>query len=162
MNMKVKVINVLIRSVFACIALCLTAQILIITRGFLNRILWDRFLINFIVAYPAACILGMTVPAADFGKWTCKKLSVRPGISYKIVMSLVSNLIFTVILSTIMTFLNMVILNGQNLSAVIPGIRQNFIPMWLASSLIALLIDKPVGKLTVILAGIHLREKSEA
>ena len=153
MNTRTKIINVLIRSVFACIALCLTAQLLIIVRGVMDRILWDRFLINYCVAYPAACILGMTVPAADFGKWVCKKLNVYPGIGYRIVMSLASNLIFTAILSTIMTFLNTVILNGQNLSAVIPGIIQNFIPMWLASGLVAMLIDTPVRKLTVLLAG---------
>ena len=161
MNTKTKLINTLVRCVFTCIALCLTAQLLIIARGFLDRILWDRFLINFCVAYPVACILGMTIPAVSFGMWVCGKLSLKPGILYGIVMALAINLIYTAILSTVMTFLNTVILNGESISVVLPGVVQNFVPMWLASTLVSMIVEKPVGKLTELLAGEAKKSGSE-
>ena len=153
MSKKTKLINILVRCVFTCTTLCLTAQLLIIARGFLDRILWNRFFINFCVAYPVACMLGMTIPAAVFGMWICKKLSLKPGILCGIVMALAINLIYTAILSTVMTFLNTVILNGESVSAVLPGIVQNFIPMWIASTLVSMVVAKPIDKLTELLVG---------
>lgn len=83
----------------------------------------------------------------------CRKISLKPGILYGIVMALAINLIYTAILSTVMTFLNTVILNGESVSAVLPGIVQNFIPMWIASTLVSMIVAKPVDKLTELLAG---------
>ena len=156
-----KLITTLIRCVFTCTTLCLTAQLLLIARGFLDRILWNRFLVNFCVAYPVACTLGMTIPVAAFGMWVCRKLSLKQGVLYGIVMSLTINLIYTAILSTVMTFLNTVILNRESISAVLPGIIQNFIPMWIASTFVSMIVAKPVDKLTELLMGGAKKSGSE-
>ena len=54
-----------------------------------------------------------------------------------IVMNLAVNLIFTVILSSVMTFLNVVILGRQGALAFACSFAGSFLPMWMVSSIVA-------------------------
>ena len=145
--------QIFIRNIFTCVTLCVVAQFLTIAHGLIDRFLWGRFFINFCVAYPVACLLGLTVPAPSFGVWVCRILHISAPALRKIVFTLSVNLIYTIILSSVMTFLNVILLNGQNASAFFSGITGNFLPMWLSGSLASLLIVEPLMNAITLLCG---------
>lgn len=153
MRFKTKLVNTLLLNIFTAATLCLTAQLLTIAQGNLEHFVPAMFGLNFCVAYPVACIVGLFVPAVEFAQAVCIKLGVKPGPVYFVVLTLAINLIYTLILSTVMTWFNLVFLNGQGFSAFFFGLISSFIPMWLASSLVSGLITDPIMKLAFKLTG---------
>lgn len=158
MKRKTKLVNVLIMNIFTCISLCLTAQLLAIAHGNADGFSWPSFLLNLCVAYIVSGVVGMTVPTAEFGQWVCRKLYVKPGPAMGVVMAASVGLVFTAILSTVMTYLNAVILGGLGLVPFFFGLLRDFIPMWLISAIVGWITANPVMKLSFQLTGEKCRK----
>ncbi len=145
--MKEKLPRVLLMNVCTCGVLCAVAQGLAIFRGEIPAFSFSRYLLNFCVAYPLACLAGLLIPSEKFGARVCKALGLKSGLLYAVVMVCSINLIFTLVFSTIMTWFNAVFLAHQGLHVLIPGIARNYLPMWMVSSLVSGVISRPVGRL---------------
>jgi len=147
MERKREIITTLIMNVFLCAALCLTAQLLEIAQGHLPGLVGKMFCINFCIAYPVATAVGLYVPAPKFAMWVCRLVKVKPGPLFGIVFTLAINIIFTLVLSGVMTFFNAVIIGGQGVGAMVGGMVSSFVPMWMVSSLASGIIRSPIEKL---------------
>ena len=112
MKLKTKLVNVLLLNIFTCSTLCITAQLLTILQGNLDHFIPAMFGVNFCIAYPIACIVGLFVPAANFAQAVCAKLKVDRGPLYGIVFTLSINVIYTLVLSTVMTWFNVMYLGS--------------------------------------------------
>lgn len=151
MRFKTKLVNVLFLNIFSCSTLCLTAQLLAIIQGNLDHFIPAMFGLNFCIAYPIACVVGLFIPAANFAQIICAKLKIKPGPVYGVVFTLSVNIIYTLILSTVMTWFNVMHLNGQSFTAAFSGWSRSFIPMWLLSSLVSGIVSSPIGRIAFIL-----------
>lgn len=147
MERKREIITTLIMNVFLCIALCLTAQLLEIAQGHLPGLMVKMFCINFCIAYPVATIVGLYAPAPKFAMWVCHLMKVKPGPLFGIVFTLAINIVFTLVLSGVMTFFNVVIIGGQGIEAMLGGMASSFVPMWLVSSLASGIVRTPIEKI---------------
>ena len=103
-----------LKNICTCGVLCAVAQLLAITRGELPVFSFSRYVLNFAVAYPLACLAGLLIPSEKFGAWGCRILGLKPGPVYAVVMVCLINLIFTLVFSTIMTWFNAVFLAMGN------------------------------------------------
>ena len=142
---KQKMISLFAMNVITCGALCAVAQLLAIFRGEIPAFSAARYAVNFCVAYPVACIAGWFIPSERFGLWLCRTLRVKPGFLFGVVMTFGINLIFTLIFSTIMTWFNAVLMGGQSMAVLIPGVLGSFVPMWLVSSFVSGTLARPFG-----------------
>ena len=145
--MKEKLPRVLLTNICTCGVLCAVAQLLAIFRGELPAFSLARYGLNFVVAYPLACLAGLLIPAEKFGAWVCKRLGLKLGPLYAVGMVFSINLIFTLFFSSVMTWFNAVFLAKQGMYVLLPGIVRNYIPMWLVSSFVSGVIGKPIGRL---------------
>ena len=118
-------ISLFAMNVITCGALCAVAQLLAIFRGEIPAFSAARYAVNFCVAYPVACIAGWFIPSERFGLWLGRTLRVKPGFLFGVVMTCGINLIFTLIFSTIMTWFNAVLMGGQSMAVLIPGVLGN-------------------------------------
>lgn len=153
MKLKTKLVNVLLLNIFTCSTLCITAQLLTILQGNLDHFIPAMFGMNFGIAYPIACIVGLFVPAVNFAQAVCVKLTIDRGPLYGIVFTLSINVIYTLVLSTVMTWFNVMYLNGQSFAVAAAGWLWNFVPMWLLSSLISWVVSGPIGRIAFKLTG---------
>lgn len=147
MKFKTKLVNALILNIFTCSTLCITAQLLTILQGNLDHFISAMFGLNFCIAYPIACIVGLFVPAVGFAHAVCVKLKIDHGPLYGIVFTLSINIIYTLVLSTVMTWFNVMHLNGQSFAVAAVGWLGSFVPMWLLSSLVSGIVSGPIGKI---------------
>lgn len=153
MKFKTKLVNVLLLNIFSCSTLCITAQLLTILQGNLDHFIPAMFGLNFCIAYPIACIVGLFVPAANFAQMVCAKLKIDHDSLHGIVFTLSINIIYTLFLSTVMTWFNVVYLNGQSFIVAAAGWLWNLVPMWLLSSLVSGIVSGPIGRIASKLAG---------
>lgn len=147
MKFKTKLVNALLLNIFTCSTLCITAQLLTILQGNLDHFIPAMFGLNFCIAYPIACIVGLFVPAVGFAQAVCVKLKIDRGPPYGIVFTLSINIIYTLVLSTVMTWFNVMHLNGQSFAVAAVGWLGSFVPMWLLSSLVSGVVSGPIGKI---------------
>lgn len=140
--MQKKLVSILFLNVFVTAGLCATAQGILLARGALPAFDLARFFLNFCVAYPAACLIGWFLPLDKPGLAVNTALKFRPGtLPFAIVVNLCINLVATVLMSAVMTVLNVVILAGQGLAAFLAGYAGNFLPMYTASCIISWLAE---------------------
>ena len=147
MKSKPALRDVLIRCIFVCITMCLMAQLLVILQGRISHFSLSRFLMNFGVAYPIAVIASFLIPAPAFSNFVCAKLRIMPGLLYRIFFTLTLNLLYTLILSSAMTFFNIVCLEGGGPTEYFYSLAGSFIPMWLISALVSVWITEPLMRL---------------
>ena len=140
--MQKRLVSTLLLNVFVAAGLCATAQGLLLARGLLPAFDLGRFVLNFCVAYPAACLIGWLIPLSKAGLAVCRALKLKPGtLHFAIGMKLCINLVVTVLMSAVMTVLNVVILAGQGLAAFLDGYAGNFLPMYAASCIVSCLAE---------------------
>lgn len=144
MKSKPTLSDVLIRCIFVCITMCLMAQLLVILQGKIDRFSFPRFLMNFGVAYPIAGVASLLIPAPTFANFVCSSLHVKPGLFYGVLFTLSLNLVYTLILSSAMTFFNVICLEGRGPTEYFYSLAGSFVPMWLVSALVSVWITEPL------------------
>ena len=81
-------------------------------------------------------------------------LHTKPGtLPFRLVMNLSINLIFTVLMSAVMTALNVLVLEGGTLPMFLGSYAGSLIPMYLASCLVSWVAEPPAGRAAARLAG---------
>ena len=144
---KSKLIFTLIFNCFNALGLCVAAQLLAIRHGMAPGFSLARLGINFLVAYPVAVLVGLFFPSERFGLAVCKTLHLPEGPAFGVGMNVAINFVFTLVLSSVMTLFNVVILGHQGAGAFFGSFLGDFLPMWLCSCVVSALAQKPAATL---------------
>ena len=149
-----KLWNVLLINLPITLVLCLFAQLLSVLEGKVAGFSVGQFLLNLPVAYLAATVIGLALPSVPWGMRFAARCGAKPeSLSYALLVNVVVNTVYTLLLSVIMTFVNVSLLAHSPLIAVVFGILTNFIPLWFACYLVSFFSAPPCRKLASRLAG---------
>lgn len=141
---KYKAINALIMNIPVAAGISLTAQLLAI-----GKVILPLFCINFAIAYALSFIVGITVPAVDWGIGFAKLCHAKPNtLKFGLCINAVVNLVYVVANEIVLTYFNVVILNGAPAIAVVFGILETFIPIYIVGYIISFLWNQPTEKIT--------------
>ncbi|MCI9124167.1 MAG: hypothetical protein HFH35_08830 [Eubacterium sp.] len=139
-----RILNTLFMNIPITLALCLFAQMLSVWKGQAESFRWSVFGLNCVVAYISATIIGLGIPSVPLGMAFARKFGAKEGtLPFALLLNLVVNTVYTLFLSIIMTFVNVYLLAGAPLPAVLFGVLENFIPIWIVCYIISL-ISAPV------------------
>lgn len=105
----------LICNIPVCFFLCLAASLSSST-----NIDWFMFLINFLVSFSLAMLIGLFVPLTQIGKWFTALFKIdnktyKGNIKYRLLATLISSLIFFIIINPTLTILNYFILQDMSI-----------------------------------------------
>ena len=139
---KPKSVYIIIFNGFTALSLCIVAQLLAIVHNTAPFFSLSRLGINFLVAYPVAVGVGMFFPAERFGTAFCRIFHLPQGPFWGVGMNVSINLVFTAVLSCVMTFFNVVLLGHQGTKAFFSSFLVDFFPMLLCSCVVSALVRK--------------------
>ena len=139
---KSKSVYIIIFNGFTALSLCIVAHLLAIVNGTAPFFSLTRLGINFLVAYPVAVGVGMFFPAERFGIAFCRILHLPQGPFWGIGMNVSINLVFTAVLSCVMTFFNVVLLGHREIKIFFGSFGVDFLPMLLCSCVVSVLVRK--------------------
>lgn len=96
---------------FLCLAAALSASL---------SIDWINFAINFSVSFILAMLIGLFIPLSKIGKWftalfKIKNDTYKGNIKYRLLATLISSLIFFIIINPTLTILNYFILKNMTI-----------------------------------------------
>ena len=129
-DMKFKVAKItynILCNIPVCFCLCLTSSIIgvsiyedaILTINFNNISLVNLF-INFGVSFVIAMLIGMFIPLTKIGKWFTSLFKIKNetytnNVPYRLLATLISSIIFYIIITPSLTLLNCFLNPGQNI-----------------------------------------------
>lgn len=141
---KWRVVNTLLMNIPIAAAISITAQLPAI-----GMIVWKLFFINFAIAYVLSFIVGMSVPAVKWGIGFAKLCKTKPGsLPFGLCINAVVNLVYVVANEIVLTYFNVVMLNGAPFIAFIFGILETFIPIYIVGFIVSFLWNQPCEKIT--------------
>lgn len=145
-----KILNTLFLNVPITLVLCVFAQMLSIWKGQAESFSIQMFGINCVVAYISATIVGLALPSVRLGMAFARKCGAKDGsLVFALLMNVVVNTIFTFFLSLVMTFVNVYIVAGAPIIAVVFGVIENFIPIWAVCYIVSFVCSPICQKLAI-------------
>ena len=136
-----------------CFFLCLTSAIIaasnfdswVLTIN-LAGINWGNMAINFAVAFTLAMMIGLFIPLTKIGRWFAALFHVQNdtytgNMKYRLLATLISSLIFYIIITPSLTILNCFILSNQGWNAALFSMLVNMPIMLLVGFVSSLLSD---------------------
>ncbi len=145
-----RILNTLFMNVPITLVLCVFAQMLSVWKGQVESFSWAVFGLNCVVAYISATIIGLGVPSVPLGMAFAKKCGAKEGaLPFALLLNVVVNTVYTIFLSIVMTFVNVYILAGAPLVAVVFGVIENFVPIWAVCYIVSVICSPVCQKLAI-------------
>ncbi len=147
MSTKCKAVYTLIMNIPVALAIALSAQLLAT-----GTVVIGLLLLNFLLAYVISFIVGMLIPVAKWGVGFAMACKAKPdSLPFGLLVNLVVNFVYVVVNCLILTFFNVVILNGDNIRAgggdpiiaYFMGILTTFVPIYLIGYVVSFLWNRP-------------------
>lgn len=143
-SFKWRAVNALIMNIPVAAAISISAQFLAI-----HTFILPLFCINFAIAYALSFIVGVTVPAVKWGFGFAMACKAKPDtLKFGLCINAVVNLVYVVANEIVLTFFNVVILNHAPVIAVVFGILETFIPIYIIGFIVSFLWNQPSEKIT--------------
>ena len=141
---KWRIVNTLIMNIPVAACISLTAQLLAI-----GKVIVPLFFINFTIAYILSFFIGMYVPSVKWGMNFAKAFKAKPStLPFGLCINVVVNLVYVTANEIVLTYFNVAILNKAPLIAVVFGILETFIPIYIVGYIVSFLWNKPSESLT--------------
>ncbi len=142
-SLKYRAANTLIMNIPVAAAISLTAQLLAI-----HTVIPQLFFINFGIAYVISFLIGMFIPAVRWGIGFATVCKAKPdSLPFGLCINVIVNLVYVVINCIILTFFNVVILNGAPVIAFFIGMATTFVPIYLVGYVVSFLWNRPSEKI---------------
>jgi hypothetical protein len=130
----------LLVNVPVCLALALAGALL---GGAIN---WNNFAINFAISFVLAMLIGLFVPLARIGRWFTALFKVdnttyTGNIRYRLLATLISSLIFYLIISPVLSVTNYFLVPGESPLTIFEHWLINFPFLFLVGFLSTLISD---------------------
>lgn len=153
MRKKEEILNVIFINIPITLVLCMFAQLLTIWEGNAGGFSVSQFLLNIPIAYIAATLIGLGIPSVRWGVKFAESRGARSGgLAYALLMNIVVNTVYTLLLSIIMTFVNVFLIAHGPVFAVLAGIIINFIPLWIVCYIVSFFFAPLCRKLAAALS----------
>lgn len=143
MSTKCKVVYTLIMNIPVALAIALTAQLLAI-----HTVVLPLLGINFCIAYAISFLIGMLIPVAKWGVGLAMKCKAKPdSLPFGLLVNLIVNTVYVVINCIILTYFNVVILNGAPIAAYFIGMATTVLPIWIVGYVVSFIWNRPAEQI---------------
>lgn len=137
---KWRVVNTLLMNIPIAAAIAVAAQFLAI-----HTFILPLFCINFAMAYVLSFVVGMCVPAVKWGIGFAMACKAEPNtLKFGLCMNAIVNFVYVLANEIVLSYFNIVVLNHAPMIAVLFGILETFIPIYIVS----FLWNQPCEKIT--------------
>ena len=148
-SFKYRAVNALFMNIPIALSIAITAQLLAI-----HTIILPLLGINFLIAYAISFVIGTTVPCVQWGVGFALKCKAEPNtLKFGLLLNVIVNLVYVLVNEIVLTFFNVVILNGAPIIAYFIGMATTFIPIYIVGYIVSFLVNQPVEKLTTKICG---------
>lgn len=94
-------------------------------------------------------VVGMCVPAVKWGIGFATVCKAKPGtLKFGLCINVIVNLVYVVANEIVLTYFNVVVLNHAPMIAVLFGILETFIPIYIVGYIVSFLWNQPCEKIT--------------
>ena len=144
---KWRVVNTLLMNIPIAAAIAVAAQFLAI-----HTFILPLFCINFAVAYVLSFVVGMCVPAVKWGIGFAMACKAEPNtLKFGLCMNAIVNFVYVLANEIVLSYFNIVVLNHAPMIAVLFGILETFIPIYIVGYIVSFLWNQPCEKSQTIL-----------
>ena len=141
---KWRVVNTLLMNIPIAAAIAVAAQFLAI-----HTFILPLFCINFAVAYVLSFVVGMCVPAVKWGIGFAMACKAEPNtLKFGLCMNAIVNFVYVLANEIVLSYFNIVVLNHAPMIAVLFGILETFIPIYIVGYIVSFLWNQPCEKIT--------------
>ena len=141
---KWRVVNTLLMNIPIAAAIAVAAQFLAI-----HTFILPLFCINFAMAYVLSFVVGMCVPAVKWGIGFAMACKAEPNtLKFGLCMNAIVNFVYVLANEIVLSYFNIVVLNHAPMIAVLFGILETFIPIYIVGYIVSFLWNKPCEKIT--------------
>ena len=143
-SLKFRIVVALITNVPITLAMIITAQL--VANG---TITFQASVMNFLVGYAVAFVIGVWIPLVKWGAGFAKKYGAKPNtLAFGLLLNLVVNTGYALLCSIVMTWFNVCLLGGQPfVPEFFLAFAGSFVPIWLVSYVVSFLCNSPCRKL---------------
>lgn len=144
---KWRVVNTLLMNIPIAAAIAVAAQFLAI-----HTFILPLFCINFAMAYVLSFVVGMCVPAVKWGIGFAMACKAEPNtLKFGLCINVIVNFVYVVANEIVLSYFNIVVLNHAPMIAVLFGILETFIPIYIVGYIVSFLWNQPCEKSQTIL-----------
>ena len=141
---KWRVVNTLLMNIPIAAAIAVAAQFLAI-----HTFILPLFCINFAMAYVLSFVVGMCVPAVKWGIGFAMACKAEPNtLKFGLCMNAIVNFVYVLANEIVLSYFNIVVLNHAPMIAVLFGILETFIPIYIVGYIVSFLWNHPCEKIT--------------
>ena len=141
---KWRVVNTLLMNIPIAAAIAVAAQFLAI-----HTFILPLFCINFAVAYVLSFVVGMCVPAVKWGIGFAMACKAEPNtLKFGLCMNAIVNFVYVLANEIVLSYFNIVVLNHAPMIAVLFGILETFIPIYIVGYIVSFLWNQTCEKIT--------------
>ena len=141
---KWRVVNTLLMNIPIAAAIAVAAQFLAI-----HTFILPLFCINFAMAYVLSFVVGMCVPAVKWGIGFAMACKAEPNtLKFGLCMNAIVNFVYVLANEIVLSYFNIVVLNHAPMIAVLFGILETFIPIYIVGYIVSFLCNQPCEKIT--------------
>lgn len=132
---KWRVVNTLLMNIPIAAAIAVAAQFLAI-----HTFILPLFCINFAMAYVLSFVVGMCVPAVKWGIGFAMTCKAEPNtLKFGLCMNAIVNFVYVLANEIVLSYFNIVVLNHAPMIAVLFGILETFIPIYIVGYIVSFL-----------------------
>lgn len=125
-------------------AIAVAAQFLAI-----HTFILPLFCINFAMAYVLSFVVGMCVPAVKWGIGFAMACKAEPNtLKFGLCMNAIVNFVYVLANEIVLSYFNIVVLNHAPMIAVLFGILETFIPIYIVGYIVSFLWNQLCEKIT--------------
>lgn len=141
---KWRVVNTLLMNIPIAATIAVAAQFLAI-----HTFILPLFCINFAMAYVLSFVVGMCVPAVKWGIGFAMACKAEPNtLKFGLCMNAIVNFVYVLANEIVLSYFNIVVLNHAPMIAVLFGILETFIPIYIVGYIVSFLWNQPCEKIT--------------
>ena len=154
MKPKTKLISVLLTNIPIALCLSIVASYIglqgagLPSEAFMPALMRSVAL-NFVLSYIISFFVGMFIPAPKWGMALAGACGVKPqdGIKFGLIMNVVSNTVYVICNSLILTYVNAILLGGAPMQAYLPALLGSLLPCWLTGFVVSFLWAQQAEKI---------------
>lgn len=141
---KWRVVNTLLMNIPIAASISVTAQFLAI-----HTFIFPLFCMNFAIAYVLSFVVGMCVPAVKWGIGFAMACKAEPNtLKFGLCMNAIVNFVYVLANEIVLSYFNIVVLNHAPIIAVLFGILETFIPIYIVGFIVSFSWNQPCEKIT--------------
>ncbi len=146
MSMKTRVVSALLTNIPICIVLSFLSCWLGMRNANVPQEVFARVYLvsalrSCVISYVVGCAVGILLPLPKWGMAVAGRLGLTPrdGLKFGLVMTAFINLVYVLILSAVLTYVNVIVINGAPIQVFPGAYLSSLLPCYIVSFIISFL-----------------------